>query len=34
MIFSPLPLNGAYVVEMEKIRDHRGFNARVWCEGS
>ena len=32
MIFSPLPLNGAYVVEMEKIRDHRGFNARVWCE--
>ncbi len=32
MIFTPLPLDGAFLVEMEKIRDHRGYNARVWCE--
>jgi len=32
MIFIPLPLQGAYLIEMEQIRDHRGYNARVWCE--
>jgi dTDP-4-dehydrorhamnose 3,5-epimerase len=32
MIFDPLPLKGAYLIRMEKILDHRGFNARVWCE--
>lgn len=32
MKFTPLPLEGAYLIEMEKIRDNRGYNARVWCE--
>lgn len=32
MIFKPLPLAGAYLIEMEKIHDQRGYNARVWCE--
>ncbi len=32
MIFKPLPLAGAYLIEMEKIHDRRGYNARVWCE--
>ena len=33
MIFTPLPLQGAYLIEMEKIRDQRGYNARAWCQG-
>lgn len=32
MIFKPLPLDGAYLVEQERYTDARGFNARVWCE--
>ncbi|NNU80307.1 dTDP-4-dehydrorhamnose 3,5-epimerase family protein [Halovulum dunhuangense] len=31
MKFTPLPLAGAWLIEMERIRDHRGFNARAWC---
>jgi dTDP-4-dehydrorhamnose 3,5-epimerase len=32
MKFTPLPLDGAYVIELERIVDHRGFNARSWCQ--
>lgn len=31
MRFLPLPLAGAYVIELEPVRDHRGFNARAFC---
>lgn len=31
MIFTPLPLDGAYLIEMERICDLRGHNARAWC---
>ena len=31
MKFSPTILEGAYVVELEPHRDHRGFFARTWC---
>lgn len=31
MKFTPLELAGAYTIELEPIRDHRGFNARQWC---
>ncbi len=31
MRFLPLQLDGAYLIELEKIADHRGFNARAWC---
>jgi dTDP-4-dehydrorhamnose 3,5-epimerase len=31
MIFTPTPLTGAYVVEMEPRADERGFFARIWC---
>jgi dTDP-4-dehydrorhamnose 3,5-epimerase len=31
MRFTELPLAGAFVVELEPIEDHRGFNARAWC---
>lgn len=32
MIFSPLPIEGASVLDVEEHRDHRGFFARVWCQ--
>ena len=32
MKFSPTPLEGACVVDIEKIEDSRGFFARGWCE--
>lgn len=32
MLFHDLPLAGACLVEPEPIPDHRGFNARTWCE--
>lgn len=32
MIFKPLPLNGAYVVEIEKFEDIRGFFSRAWSD--
>ncbi len=31
MIFTETPLPGAYVVEIERIEDNRGFFARSWC---
>lgn len=32
MIFTETPLDGLFVVEMERIADPRGFFARSWCE--
>ncbi|MDQ0417051.1 dTDP-4-dehydrorhamnose 3,5-epimerase [Croceifilum oryzae] len=32
MIFKELELEGAYVIELEPIIDHRGLFARTWCE--
>lgn len=32
MIFKETGLEGAYVIEIEKVKDHRGFNARALCE--
>ena len=31
MIFTETVLGGAYVVELERIEDERGFFARAWC---
>lgn len=30
MIFTETELSGAYIIELEKIEDHRGFFSRVW----
>ena len=32
MKFEKLPLEGAYLIEPDKIIDHRGFFGRIWCE--
>lgn len=32
MIFTQTKLRGAFVVEIEKISDFRGFFARAWCQ--
>jgi dTDP-4-dehydrorhamnose 3,5-epimerase len=32
MIFEETPLSGAYVVDLELVRDERGFFARAWCQ--
>lgn len=32
MIYTETPLQGAYVIELEKREDERGFFARVFCE--
>src|SRR5580692_11072629 len=32
MKFNPLPLKGAYLIELEKREDERGFFARAFCE--
>jgi dTDP-4-dehydrorhamnose 3,5-epimerase len=32
LIFAPTPLAGAYVIELEKRGDDRGFFARAFCE--
>jgi len=32
MIFTPTPLAGAYLIDLEKRGDARGFFARVFCE--
>jgi dTDP-4-dehydrorhamnose 3,5-epimerase len=32
MIFTETKLKGAYVIELEKIGDDRGFFSRVWCQ--
>ena len=31
MIFTPAPLAGAYIIEVERQEDPRGFFARTWC---
>ena len=31
MIFSATPLSGAYVIDLERREDDRGFFARTWC---
>lgn len=31
MIFTPLALNGAYLIEPERLEDERGFFATTWC---
>jgi dTDP-4-dehydrorhamnose 3,5-epimerase len=32
MIFTETKLKGAYVIDMEKLQDERGFFARSWCQ--
>jgi dTDP-4-dehydrorhamnose 3,5-epimerase len=32
MIFTPTQLGGAYVIEIQKYEDERGFFARTWCQ--
>ena len=32
MKFAPTPLGGAYVIELERIEDERGFFARSFCQ--
>ena len=32
MKFSETNLKGAFIIEPEKIEDHRGFFARMWCK--
>jgi len=32
MKFSETKLKGAFIIEPEKIEDHRGFFARMWCK--
>lgn len=32
MIFTETELKGAFIIEMEPIRDNRGFFARAWCQ--
>jgi dTDP-4-dehydrorhamnose 3,5-epimerase len=31
VIFSPTPLEGAFIVDIERREDDRGFFARTWC---
>jgi len=32
VIFLETPLPGAYVLEPQRLEDHRGFFARIWCK--
>jgi dTDP-4-dehydrorhamnose 3,5-epimerase len=32
MIFRETSIPGAYVIEPQRIEDHRGFFARIWCQ--
>ncbi len=32
MIFTPLSLSGAYLIDPERLEDDRGFFARTWCK--
>jgi dTDP-4-dehydrorhamnose 3,5-epimerase len=32
LIFTETKLKNAYVIELEKLKDHRGFFARSWCQ--
>lgn len=34
MIFKPLPLQGAYLITLDKISDERGHFVRNWCKNS
>jgi len=31
LIFAETPIEGAYVIDIERVEDHRGFFARTWC---
>lgn len=31
MLFTETTLAGAYLIDLERQEDHRGFNARAWC---
>jgi dTDP-4-dehydrorhamnose 3,5-epimerase len=31
MIFTETPLVGAFLIDLERKEDHRGFFARSWC---
>jgi len=31
MVFTTTPLQGAYLIDLEKVEDHRGFFSRAWC---
>jgi dTDP-4-dehydrorhamnose 3,5-epimerase len=32
MIFEETPLRGAFVIEVERLEDERGYFARTWCQ--
>jgi dTDP-4-dehydrorhamnose 3,5-epimerase len=32
MIFRPTEIDGAYLIDLDKREDHRGFFARTWCQ--
>lgn len=32
MIFTEAPINGAYVIDVKRIEDERGFFGRLWCK--
>jgi dTDP-4-dehydrorhamnose 3,5-epimerase len=32
MIFRKIPLKGAFIIELEKNADNRGFFSRTWCQ--
>ncbi|MBF2048599.1 MAG: dTDP-4-dehydrorhamnose 3,5-epimerase [Elainella sp. C42_A2020_010] len=32
MLFTPVKLDGAYIIEPERFEDERGFFARTWCK--
>ena len=32
MLFTATPLAGCYVIEPERMQDHRGYFARIWCQ--
>lgn len=32
MLFTELPLSGAYVIDLQRLEDERGFFARAWCQ--
>ncbi len=32
MFFKETKLKGAYIIELDRLEDKRGFNARAWCQ--
>lgn len=32
MIFTETPLKGAYIIDLQRLEDERGFFARTWCQ--